>query len=1240
MKVRLSYFPLSWLLVMLSITPALADTVIGGYELVETQRLSLYEYQYTYRAQITNTGAVGLNDVTATLSVSSANVVIIDGTLAFGHVAAGSTVTSTDTVVFNYDRSQPFGKISWEIQATEPPPPPPPPPEEPELEREEQMALSYSGSPTPNQTLVIGFLYQQEAANFTDIQWTLVKQPATSNLSLQVAADSKSVSLVPVVAGDYEIKVSANVAGERTETTTNFSVENVFPYDVSKVARDDPNASLDEIVGIITNQVWVYSGSLDEPTLRAVVTDNYPSLFTIMGYDAISGLLLQFDDTDANALEAIEELKLKSGIDNVYNRLHEGENAHVTEKLPDDVGQFNDGGGNWHLEKIGAPAAWDVTTGSDEFLIGVTDSGYYPTHEDLKGKFAEILINTKSAHGTAVVGAIAANTNNHQGISGINWEAQVIAGKAGFSGLITVLKKTKNGRSVLLANNSWAMGGHLPADFNPLNTVMATSRSETALKKTRTYRTALAGMFKNKLLVWAAGNGVGNGTSATEHYGVDAKFHSGAAHLDNHGSLSQLNNLILAAAIGNDNRLVYYSNYGQTVDIAAPTHYQSTGKVVCDDNGANCSHDYLEGEYGTNNKTAFSGTSAASSVVAGAASLIYAINPEFSPATVKRILIDTATEVATERYTKPNAGVDDVETLTHSIPILDLAEAVKYAREIQDLAISLAIPAPFVPEAQVNVTARHSTYQITHLDWKIESSASGSDNWALETEGVFEQAPTAIPLNLNANRLFYKVTATATLANTTTSEIINTTHESLFPVNLMVLEARDNVSLSPLANVAVSIEKSFADFSYVNAQGQTDSNGLANVWLEGNHSGTYKFRATHDGYQEAVKEASVLPFWGQESTAISLLMTPEGAAETGSLHGYVRNQQGNPISGAQVRISGGEQTNGYFASATTDVEGFYQISNINKKDSQGEPIATFYLSASKQGFLEEVKEGIIILAGKERTENFALLSGVVTTATLYASGFEADDPAWEATGLWHREALPGNTIVNTLVDDGFSLLPPDEDTEKAYLPTAFEGSGAWWYGKADTGSFIMEQYQFDLPLWGGTSVSPHEGALTSPEISLTSVTQPVVKFQTWWEIESVNPNSDGFDLLEVQISVDGGSFTTIKKLNPFVDPNDITREPKPFSSGGFNRKPVWVMEEIDLSEYIDKTVRIRFKFDTVDELFNGFRGWIIDDFAVIDTTTTSNGGTISVKRASRTGNDRFARFPADFVKVHKKPFVQ
>jgi hypothetical protein len=75
----------------------------------------------------------------------------------------------------------------------------------------------------------------------------------------------------------------------------------------------------------------------------------------------------------------------------------------------------------------------------------------------------------------------------------------------------------------------------------------------------------------------------------------------------------------------------------------------------------------------------------------------------------------------------------------------------------------------------------------------------------------------------------------------------------------------------------------------------------------------------------------------------------------------------------------------------------------------------------------------------------------------------------------------------------------------------------------------------------------------------------------------------------------------VKKLNPAIDPpTSMNREKLAFTSGGFNRKPIWTIENIDLSRYKNKNIKIKFKFDTRDTLYNGFRGWIIDDLQVID----------------------------------------
>jgi hypothetical protein len=91
---------------LLCTPPAIAELIIGDYEVVNQKRLSLTEFQYTATAHVTNTGDDALENVTATLSSPFNGVTVVDGALTFGDVPAGSTVKSVDTVTINYDRAK------------------------------------------------------------------------------------------------------------------------------------------------------------------------------------------------------------------------------------------------------------------------------------------------------------------------------------------------------------------------------------------------------------------------------------------------------------------------------------------------------------------------------------------------------------------------------------------------------------------------------------------------------------------------------------------------------------------------------------------------------------------------------------------------------------------------------------------------------------------------------------------------------------------------------------------------------------------------------------------------------------------------------------------------------------------------------------------------------------------------------------------------------------------------------
>ena len=119
-KVLLSRFLLFGLLMLLQTTSAVADAIIGNYELMKKQRLSFTEFQYTYTGQITNTGNNDLTNVTATVSTTSTSITIVDNSLSFGDVPAGNTAKSSDTFAIKYNRTVGplnLADLVWSIQS-------------------------------------------------------------------------------------------------------------------------------------------------------------------------------------------------------------------------------------------------------------------------------------------------------------------------------------------------------------------------------------------------------------------------------------------------------------------------------------------------------------------------------------------------------------------------------------------------------------------------------------------------------------------------------------------------------------------------------------------------------------------------------------------------------------------------------------------------------------------------------------------------------------------------------------------------------------------------------------------------------------------------------------------------------------------------------------------------------------------------------------------------------------------
>jgi subtilisin family serine protease len=270
---------------------------------------------------------------------------------------------------------------------------------------------------------------------------------------------------------------------------------------------------------------------------------------------------------------------------------------------------------------INALLAWEKkTTGSEDVVVAVLDSGVDYTHPDLHQNVWVRPINVEqyydeqfgyvddehgydattnsgdpmdeNGHGTHCAGIIGADGNNGIGIAGINWRVKILPlkfmSKGGFGttkdaieAINYVIERKKAGVNVRIISASWGS----TAKSKALEDVIRKAGDE------------------GILFIAASGNASAN---------ADRSPHYPASY--------DLPNVISVAALNRNDELASFSNYGaKRVHIAAP--------------GAEILSTWLGGDF-----REASGTSMATPEVAGVAALILAAEPKLSMEAVRERL--------------------------------------------------------------------------------------------------------------------------------------------------------------------------------------------------------------------------------------------------------------------------------------------------------------------------------------------------------------------------------------------------------------------------------------------------------------------------------------------------------------------------------------------------------------------------------------------------------------------------
>ena len=314
--------------------------------------------------------------------------------------------------------------------------------------------------------------------------------------------------------------------------------------------------------------------------------------------------------------------------------------VHLQRYLGTDIAEINDF------------SAWDVTTGSPNVVVAVVDTGYRP-HADLAGRIlpgydfisdvkvandgdgrdadatdpgdwitqadqsdpdfgTDCAVADSSWHGTSIAGIIAANSNNGQGVAGIDWSAKILP--------VRVLGKCGGYDSDIIDGITWAAGltvPGVPANPHPAHIInLSLGGPGDCLPIYHSVFGAALAHGVTRAIIVAAGNDAQDVSTSAPANCSEAIAVAATTNLGNHAS---------------------YSNFGPGVALAAPGGSGSSQSdaiyVLWNAGKTTPQADAIGGG---------AGTSFSAPMVSGVASLVLGLAPSMTAAQLRALLTATA----------------------------------------------------------------------------------------------------------------------------------------------------------------------------------------------------------------------------------------------------------------------------------------------------------------------------------------------------------------------------------------------------------------------------------------------------------------------------------------------------------------------------------------------------------------------------------------------------------------------